>query len=57
MGLNVLAAKHRQLRDSFTLGAVALIDGAWLRDYANSRSIARPLHMFLRPRNYLEPSR
>ena len=34
MGLNVLMAKHRQLRDSFTQGAVALTNGAWLRDYA-----------------------
>ena len=34
MGLNVVAAKYRQLRDSITMGAVALIDGAWLRDYA-----------------------
>ena len=34
MGLNALTAKHRQLRDSFTQGAAALNDGAWLRDDA-----------------------
>ena len=34
MGLNLLTAKHRQLRDSFTQEAVALTDRAWLRNYA-----------------------
>ena len=34
MGLNLLTAKHRPLRDSFTQGAVALADSAWLRNYA-----------------------
>lgn len=33
MGLNALTAKYRQLRDSFTQGAAALRDGAWLREY------------------------
>ena len=34
MGLNLLTARHRPLRDSFTQGAVALADSAWLRNYA-----------------------
>ena len=52
MGLNVLMAKHRQLRDSFIQGAAALIDGAWLRDYAKATEHRQTL-AYVSPRSEL----